>query len=158
MRIVTRPDFDGVVCAVVLEEALTHTERTLWVEPNDMQQGTVEIREGDVIANLPYDSACSLWFDHHATNRVETPFEGAFGVAPSAAGLVWGYYKDRIKKDFSELIRQADRIDSADLTRTRGGGAGALPLCASLHDHLWAQRGGWLLLGSSGGASQDPDH
>ena len=117
MRIVTRPDFDGVVCAVVLEEALALGEPTLWAEPNDMQQGMVEIREGDVIANLPYDSGCSLWFDHHATNQIEIPFEGSFAVAPSAAGLVWAYYKDRIKKNFSELIREADRIDSADLTR-----------------------------------------
>ena len=117
MRIVTRPDFDGVVCAVVLEEALTLEDPTLWAEPNDMQQGMVEIREGDVIANLPYDSGCRLWFDHHATNQIETSFEGSFAVAPSAAGLVWAYYKDRIKKDFSELIREADRIDSADLTR-----------------------------------------
>ncbi|BCS94385.1 exopolyphosphatase [Desulfoluna limicola] len=117
MRIVTRPDFDGVVCAVVLEESLTTTEPILWVEPNDMQQGKVEIRQGDAVANLPFDPGCSLWFDHHATNRVETPFEGAFEVVPSAAGLVWQYYRDRLEKDFSELIRQADRIDSADLTR-----------------------------------------
>lgn len=117
MRIVTRPDFDGVVCAVVLEEALPLTEATLWVEPNDMQQGRVEVRPGDVIANLPFDPRCSLWFDHHATNRVDTPFDGTFEVAPSAAGLVWGYCRDRIEKDFSALIRETDRIDSADLTR-----------------------------------------
>lgn len=117
MRIVTRPDFDGVVCAVVLEEALPLTEATLWVEPNDMQQGKVEVRPGDAIANLPFDPRCSLWFDHHATNRVDAPFDGAFEVAPSAAGLVWGYCRERLEKDFSELIRETDRIDSADLTR-----------------------------------------
>lgn len=116
MRIVTRPDFDGVVCAVVLEEVLTLTDPTLWVEPNDMQQGKVEVKAGDVIANLPHDPRCSLWFDHHATNRVETPFEGAFAVVPSAAGLVWSRYRERVKTDFSELIRVTDRIDSADLT------------------------------------------
>ncbi|WP_300672438.1 exopolyphosphatase [Desulfoluna sp.] len=117
MRIVTRPDFDGVVCAVVLEESLTLTEPTLWVEPNDMQRGTVEIRPGDVIANLPFDSRCSLWFDHHATNRVELPFDGAFDVVPSAAGLVWKYWRESMEKDLSELISETDRIDSADLTR-----------------------------------------
>ena len=117
MRIVTRPDFDGVVCAAVLEEALALTEPTLWVEPNDMQQGKVEIRHGDAIANLPFDPRCSLWFDHHATNRVTVPFDGAFDVAPSAAGLVWAHYRDGLSKDLSELIREADRIDSADLTR-----------------------------------------
>lgn len=116
MRIVTRPDFDGVVCAVVLEEALSPSDPTLWVEPGDMQHGRVEIRPGDVVANLPFDPRCTLWYDHHATNRVDGPFDGAFEVVPSAAGLVWRSHKGRIEKDFSELIHQTDRIDSADLT------------------------------------------
>ncbi|MCG8471272.1 MAG: exopolyphosphatase [Desulfobacterales bacterium] len=116
MRIVTRPDFDGIVCAVVLEEALTLSEPTLWVEPGDMQHGRVEIKAGDVLANLPYDPRATLWYDHHATNRVEVPFDGAFEVVPSAAGLVWRCHKERIEKDFSELIHETDRIDSADLT------------------------------------------
>ena len=116
MRIVTRPDFDGVVCAVVLEEALPISEETLWVEPGDMQHGRVEIKPGDVVANLPFDPRCTLWYDHHATNEVDIPFDGAFEVVPSAAGLVWRSHRNRIEKDFSELIRQADRIDSADLT------------------------------------------
>jgi hypothetical protein len=30
----------------------------------------VEIRKGDTIANLPYDDRCTLWFDHHYTNRI----------------------------------------------------------------------------------------
>jgi len=38
------------------------------VEPKFMQDGQVEIRRGDVIANLPYDPNCTLWFDHHVTN------------------------------------------------------------------------------------------
>ncbi len=116
MRIVTRPDFDGVVCAVIFYESCEITEPVKWVEPNEMQKGLVDIYDGDIIANLPYNENCSLWFDHHYTNITDKTYEGLFRIAPSAAGLTFEYFKDNITKDFSELIKETDRIDSADLT------------------------------------------
>ncbi len=116
MRIVTRPDFDGVVCAVLLIDALGIKEPVKWVEPSALQRGQVEIRKGDIIANLPYDDKCTLWFDHHYTNQVDHPFKGAFKIAPSAAGIIFEHYQDRFKRDFSELVTATDKIDSADLT------------------------------------------
>lgn len=116
MRIITRPDFDGIVCAALLYEALNIRGPVEWVEPNAMEKGMVELQEGDVIANLPYNEKCSLWFDHHFSNRIDKPFNGVFKIAPSAAGIVFGYYKDKFKRDYSELIREADKIDSANLS------------------------------------------
>jgi oligoribonuclease NrnB/cAMP/cGMP phosphodiesterase (DHH superfamily) len=116
MRIVTRPDFDGIVCAVLLYDALQIDEPVKWVEPNDLQKGRVNIRKQDVIANLPYDENCALWFDHHYTNRINTSFKGAFKIAPSAAGIIFEHYKGRFKRDYSELVQAADKIDSADLS------------------------------------------
>ena len=118
MRIVTRPDFDGVVCAAIISGVVEVTEPIKWVEPNEMQNGRVEIREGDIVANLPFDRRCSLWFDHHYTNRVDEPFEGAFALAPSAAGIVFAYYRERGLSDekYAELIRETDKIDSASLS------------------------------------------
>jgi hypothetical protein len=116
MRIVSRPDFDGIVCAALLLEAEPVDEPILWVQPGDVQKGRVDIRPGDIIANLPFDPRCSLWFDHHFTNRIEQPFAGLHRIAPSAAGLVHHYYQSRLKKDYTELVRWTDRIDSADLT------------------------------------------
>ncbi len=115
MRIVTRADFDSVACAVILYEALDIKTPVKWVEPGDMQKGLVDVKKGDIIANLPYDENCSLWFDHHYTNRISAPFEGSFIIAPSAARVIYDYYKDHLKKDFNEFIRQADKIDSANL-------------------------------------------
>lgn len=116
MRIVTRPDFDGIVCAVLLSEALDISEPVKWVEPNALQRGMVEIREGDIIANLPYSDKCALWYDHHYTNRVYDAFEGVFKIAPSAAGLIFAHYKNCFKRDYNELVSAVDKIDSADLT------------------------------------------
>jgi hypothetical protein len=100
----------------LLYEAEDITEPVKWVEPNDMQRGLVDVRAGDIIANLPYDDRCTLWFDHHHTNRIDTPFEGAFKIAPSAARVIFDFYKDRFKRDYSELIKQTDKIDAADLS------------------------------------------
>jgi oligoribonuclease NrnB/cAMP/cGMP phosphodiesterase (DHH superfamily) len=116
MRIVTRPDFDGIVCAVLLFEAQHIMHPVIWVEPNQVQQGLVDIQSGDIIANLPYDEKCALWFDHHYTNQIVRPFEGAFRIAPSAAGIIFDYYQSSFQRDYSELVQAADKIDSANLT------------------------------------------
>jgi oligoribonuclease NrnB/cAMP/cGMP phosphodiesterase (DHH superfamily) len=116
MRIVTRPDFDGIVCAVLLYEALDVRAPVIWVEPNDMQKGLIQIQKGDIIANLPYDERCALWFDHHYTNQIAGPFKGAFKIAPSAAGIIYQYFKGKFQRDYRELVQAADKIDSANLT------------------------------------------
>ena len=119
MRIVTRPDFDGVVCAVFIHEAESVDEAVKWLEPSQIQKGDADIRPGDVVANLPYDARCSIWFDHHVSNTMEPLPPGLFRVAPSAAGLVYEYYKKekKLEKDFGELVRWTDIIDSAQLDK-----------------------------------------
>ena len=119
MRIVTRPDFDGIVCAVLLLEAENDTMDILWVEPNQIQSGTADIQPGDIIANLPSHADAHLWFDHHVSNTPATPLPGAFYIAPSAAGVIYDYYKSMKKLDsrFDELVRHTDMIDSADLNK-----------------------------------------
>lgn len=116
MRIVTRPDFDGIVCAVLLYEALDIKEEVHWVEPNELQNREVEIKPGDIIANLPYHENTTMWFDHHVSNIIETSFEGAHEIAPSAAGIIYKYYEDKFQGRYDELIFETDKIDSADLS------------------------------------------
>lgn len=115
MRIVTRADFDSVACATLLYDALKIDRGIKWVEPDEMQKHMVVIAPDDIIANLPFAGGCRMWFDHHYSNRITVPFEGLYRVAPSAAGLIFEYYRDRFSRDFTELSRQADKIDSADL-------------------------------------------
>lgn len=114
-RIITRPDFDGIVCAVLLKEALGHNIPVLWAQPNQIQNGEVRTGNEDIIANLPFYGDCSLWFDHHVSNALENPPKGLFRIAPSAAGLVFDYYRHKIDRRFQTLVKQADKIDSAQL-------------------------------------------
>jgi len=118
MRIVTRPDFDGIVCAVLLKEALEEDLKIVWMEPNDIQSGRAEVQAGDILANLPCHPDAAFWFDHHVSNTPENPILGAFEIAPSAAGVVSRYYQASGKLDnrFDELVKNTDIIDSADLT------------------------------------------
>lgn len=116
MRIVTRPDFDGIVCAVLLADALDIKTPIKWAEPNAVQNGLVEIKEGDIIANLAYNENCSLWFDHHLSNKTTRLFNGAFRIASSAARVVFDYYKGKFKRDYTELVKETDKIDSAQLS------------------------------------------
>lgn len=120
MRLVTRADLDGLTCAVLisLEEDV---DSILLIHPQDITDERVEIRSDDILANLPYHPACAMWFDHHQhTATAAAPpedFVGAFGPAPSAARLVYRYYggEERLPR-FAELVRETDRMDSADLT------------------------------------------
>jgi hypothetical protein len=99
MRLVTRADFDGLVCGALLTK-FEPIDSYLFVEPKFMQDGLVEIRAGDIIANLPYHPNCTLWFDHHVTNTTPDfakPImlgKGGFRLAPSAARVVYEYYKE----------------------------------------------------------------
>lgn len=119
MRIVTRPDFDGIVCAVLLRRALNITSAIHWIEPNEIQSGKAIIQAGDILANLPFSPECELWFDHHISNKPEGSFNGAFDIAPSAAGVIYTYYKEqnRLDNQFDELIFHTDIIDAAKLTQ-----------------------------------------
>ena len=51
-RLVTRSDFDGLVCAVLLKD-LGILDDIMFVHPKDMQDGKVEIGDRDITTNLP---------------------------------------------------------------------------------------------------------
>jgi hypothetical protein len=117
MRIITRPDFDGVVCAVLLKEALGQVAPVLWTQPGEMQNGVVETHPWDVVANLPLARGeVALWFDHHVSNVPHGSYYGLFRIAPSAAGLVYEYFKEKLDSRFVDLVLQADKIDDAQLS------------------------------------------
>lgn len=117
MRLVTRSDFDGLVCAILLRQVMD-IESIQFVHPKDLQDGKFTACQRDVLANVPYVPGCGLWFDHHATERErvvgKTDFQGECRLAPSAARVVYDYFggKDRFG-DIDEMMREVDKADSA---------------------------------------------
>jgi len=115
MRIVTRADWDGLVCAALLR-IVEDIDDIIFIEPGEFQSGALTITTDDIIANLPYRNGCGKWFDHHLSNEVEHEFEGAWWVAPSAARVIYKHYNINKSLDIDELIGITDRIDAAQLT------------------------------------------
>ncbi|MCU1348155.1 MAG: hypothetical protein JWO56_1185 [Acidobacteria bacterium] len=124
MRLVTRGDLDGLTSAVIIT-AMEPVDEIVLVHPQDITDKRVEIRGDDILANVPYDPRCGKWFDHHLlTDSNEKPpekFEGRYGLAASAARLVYDYYRERKPGDpllarLERLVHETDRLDSAQLT------------------------------------------
>ena len=120
MRLVTRSDFDGLICAVLLKQ-VEKIDAIQFVHPKDLQDGKFEVTAGDVLTNVPYVPGCGLWFDHHSTEierivgRVE--FEGSCWLAPSAARVVYDYYGGSARfPSIEEMMREVDKADSALFT------------------------------------------
>ncbi|WP_372398393.1 exopolyphosphatase [Azospirillum sp. HJ39] len=120
-RLVTRSDFDGLVCAVLLKD-LGILDEIKFVHPKDMQDGKVEITNRDITTNLPYVDGAHLVFDHHLseTMRVGTkPNHIIDPKAPSAARVVYDYYggKERFPTISDEMMTAVDQADSARYER-----------------------------------------
>jgi hypothetical protein len=120
MRLVTRADLDGLACAVLMT-ASEKIDEILLVHPQDITDKKIPINLNDILANLPYHPSCGKWFDHHllteSNERPPEKFEGRYGLAPSAARVVFEYYieKNPFLRKYEHFIAETDRLDSAQL-------------------------------------------
>ena len=121
-RLVTRSDFDGLACAILLNE-LDMIGEIKFVHPKDMQDGKVEITENDITTNLPFVPGVHLAFDHHLSETFRNPGDRPNHIiypdAPSAARVVFEHYggKSRFPASFTEMMIAVDKGDSANFTR-----------------------------------------
>ncbi|HYG75424.1 MAG TPA: exopolyphosphatase [Planctomycetota bacterium] len=139
MRLITRGDFDGLVCAVLLKHVETISSIVL-MHPRDAQDQRIACTDDDIVANLPFIRGCGMWFDHHASQQASraefsraSSLKGAFALLPSCAEVIRDYYMAQRKSDFSRfnaMIEAAAHLDSGNL----------------LIDDILFPRG-WILLG-----------
>jgi len=121
-RLVTRSDFDGLVCAVLLRE-MDLIDEIKFVHPKDMQDGVVEITANDITTNLPYVPGAHLVFDHHESETVRNANRKSNHIidahAPSAARVVYDYYcgKTRFPRISDEMMDAVDKADAAQFSR-----------------------------------------
>lgn len=120
MRLVTRADFDGLVCGVLLvEKGLV--DDIVFVHPKDLQDGYFSAQQNDVLCNVPYVEGCGMWFDHHVSEleRVGrfSSEKGESRIADSCARIIYDYYGGA--KTFpwaAEMLGAVDRLDSGKVT------------------------------------------
>jgi hypothetical protein len=119
MRLLTRSDFDGICCAVLLKE-LGLMDEMVYAHPKDLQDGKIAVGKNDILANVPFVPGCGLWFDHHSSEQerllLAEKFEGKSTMAPSAARVIYDYYGPEKLSRFAEMLHFVDKVDSARLT------------------------------------------
>ena len=121
-RLVTRSDFDGLVCAVLLKQ-IDLIDEIQFVHPKDMQDGIVEITERDIVTNLPYVPQAHLVFDHHLSEKLRNPKQQPNHIiepeTPSAARVVWNYYggESKFPHEWEDMMQAVDKGDSAQFSR-----------------------------------------
>jgi nanoRNase/pAp phosphatase (c-di-AMP/oligoRNAs hydrolase) len=129
-RLVTRSDFDGLVCAVLLRH-LDMIDEITFVHPKDVQDGTVKVTGRDILTNLPYAPGAHMVFDHHHSETLRNADGAPNHVidpnAPSAARVIYDHFGGPVRfPDVSaELMRAVDQADSAqydldDILRPQG--------------------------------------
>jgi nanoRNase/pAp phosphatase (c-di-AMP/oligoRNAs hydrolase) len=123
MRLITRSDFDGLACAVLLRQVET-IDSIEFVHPKDIQDGKIQAGANDILTNLPYQPGVGLWFDHHSSEIVRNEdtvrYRGRFEIAPSAARVVYNHYTDAGRGEslarYKDLLESVDKSDSAQLS------------------------------------------
>ncbi len=121
-RLVTRSDFDGLVCAILLKH-LNLISDIKFVHPKDMQDGMIDITADDITTNLPYVAAAHLVFDHHLSetlrNQGERPNHIIDPDVPSAARVVWKHYggDNAFPVEWKSMMSAVDKGDSAQYNK-----------------------------------------
>jgi nanoRNase/pAp phosphatase (c-di-AMP/oligoRNAs hydrolase) len=121
-RLVTRSDFDGLVCAILLKE-LNMIDEIVFVHPKDMQDGKIAITDRDITTNLPYVPSVGMAFDHHSSEVLRNPGAHPNLVvhpdAPSAARVVFEHFGGgrTFPESFHFMMEAVDKADSAQFSR-----------------------------------------
>lgn len=119
MRLLTRSDFDGICCAVLLKE-IGLMDEMVYAHPKDLQDGKIEVDKNDILANVPYVAGCGLWFDHHSSEHERLTLEGKYvgcsKSAMSAARVICDYYGVEKFSRFIDMLEYVDRVDAGMLT------------------------------------------
>jgi len=122
MRLLTRSDFDGLGCAVLLRDQWM-LDSIKFVHPKDIQDGKEEVTDDDILANIPYVPGCGLWFDHHSSEserKAYGEFKGRSDPkAFSAARVVWDYFggdSTFANPHIDDLLAAVDKADSGNFS------------------------------------------
>ncbi len=120
MRLITRLDFDGLVCAAMIYK-MERIEELQFANPKDIEEGRIDLDPGlgDAIVHLPFHPFTRLWFHHHDFENIPAQqlenVRGKWGPAPSTAQLVYDFYASSDLDAFKPLVEIANNIGAVKL-------------------------------------------
>lgn len=116
MRLYTHTDLDGVFSAVLLSE-VEEIDEVLFVDPASVQAGRILFTKFDIIADLPYDKRCGMWFDHHESNKPKEgiKFEGLWKIAPSCAQVIFDWAENPYLDKYRQALEEVNKIDGGNV-------------------------------------------
>jgi nanoRNase/pAp phosphatase (c-di-AMP/oligoRNAs hydrolase) len=119
-RLVTRSDFDGLVCAILLKH-VDLVDSIIFVHPKDMQDGIIAMGPDDISTNLPYVDGVYIAFDHHHSETLRNKKRDNHVIdadAPSAARVVYDYYGGlkNFPTSWTSMMDAVDKGDSAQFS------------------------------------------
>jgi nanoRNase/pAp phosphatase (c-di-AMP/oligoRNAs hydrolase) len=121
-RLVTRSDFDGLVCAVLLKH-LDMIDDILFVHPKDMQDGKIEIGPRDITTNLPYCNGAHMVFDHHLSETIRNKDKKDNHIidadAMSASRVVYDHFGGVkvFPARWNDMMTEVDKADAAQFSK-----------------------------------------
>jgi nanoRNase/pAp phosphatase (c-di-AMP/oligoRNAs hydrolase) len=121
-RLVTRSDFDGLVCAVLLKH-LDMIDDILFVHPKDMQDGKIEITSRDITTNLPYCEGAHMVFDHHLSETIRNKDKKDNHIidadAMSASRVVYDHFggAKTFPARWNDMMTEVDKADAAQFSK-----------------------------------------
>ena len=120
MRLVTRADFDGLACGVLLQ-SIGLVDSYVFVHPKDVQDGLITMDGNDILANVAHAPGCGMWFDHHSSELERVGAVAVTGIsklAPSCARVIWEYYGGHavFSPHLDDFLDAVDKVDSGMLS------------------------------------------
>lgn len=117
-RLVTKCDFDGLACGVLLKE-MALIDRIAFAHPKDIESGKVAIAAFDITAGLPYRETAHLAFDHYPS-RSEIKGKTRNLVVdqrmPSTSRVIYNYYgRERFRRVSPDMLKAVDKGFSGNI-------------------------------------------
>ncbi len=111
-RLLTKSDFDGVLCAAILK-ATSCIEEVVFVNSFDFENGEVAIESQDITCNLPYSDKVTLSFNYGKESKAENNI--TYLEKPSCSRIVYEYYLDKLSNiDEDRLEKLLDAVDKSN--------------------------------------------
>ncbi|OGW19518.1 MAG: hypothetical protein A2077_06180 [Nitrospirae bacterium GWC2_46_6] len=117
-RLITKGDFDGLVCAVLLKE-MDIIDEVVFAHPRDIESGKIEVTGRDITAGLPYNEKVYLAFDYYPGAAASGGGKNLIidSGKPSTSRVIYDYFgRKKFPRIQEDMLNAVDKGFSGDIT------------------------------------------